>query len=261
MPREGRRQSCRRYREQGITQKLQAVLGRIGPDPKTFRQAAWEYSCGIPASRSTQSLLGNVGDRDIESYPEVRPCCVVMLDELGEHTFEVTLASDEQPVETFASRGAHESFSERVGARRAARHLDDSGTNRGDHLVEGPDELGIAVADQALDRAPLLLERHGKVARLLGDQAADRMIGDAGQEDLAPLEIDKEKHVETTERDRIDVEKPQASVPEAWVRGNSTHVGPDRSGAGLRRCRRSTLRTAVAERMTPSFFSSPTMRT
>ena len=52
----------------------------------------------------------------------------------------------------------------------------------------------------------------------------------------------------------------QASVPAAWARRNSPHVGPDRRGAGLRRCRRSTLRTLVAERMTPSFLNSPTMR-
>jgi hypothetical protein len=42
-----------------------------------------------------------------------------VLDELSEHTLEMTLVSDQQPVETFPTRGANESFSERVGARRA----------------------------------------------------------------------------------------------------------------------------------------------
>ena len=41
----------------------------------------------------------------------------------------------------------------------------------------------------------------------LGDPAADRVLGDTGQEDLAALEIDKEQHIEPTERDHVDVEK------------------------------------------------------
>jgi hypothetical protein len=33
------------------------------------------------------------------------------------------------------------------------------------------------------------------------------VLGDTGQEDLAALEIDKEQHIEPTERDHVDVEK------------------------------------------------------
>jgi hypothetical protein len=70
-----------------------------------------------------------------------------VLDELGEHALEMTLVSDEQPVEAFSARGANEPLCERVGTRRAERYLDHPSANRGDHLIEGPDELGIAVAD------------------------------------------------------------------------------------------------------------------
>ena len=36
---------------------------------------------------------------------------VIVLDELGEHAFEMTLVSDEQPVEAFPARGANEPVS------------------------------------------------------------------------------------------------------------------------------------------------------
>ena len=41
-----------------------------------------------------------------------------MLDELGEHALEMTLVSDEQPVEAFPARGANEPLCERVRRSR-----------------------------------------------------------------------------------------------------------------------------------------------
>ena len=56
------------------------------------------------------------------------------------------------------------------------------------------------------------------------------------------------------------VKKSVAKMPLAWARRNSLQVGPERRGAGGRRWRRRTVATLVLETVTPSFFSSPTMR-
>ena len=50
----------------------------------------------------------------------MRPYCVVVLDELFEHTLEVTPVCDEQPVEALATRGANESLDK---ALRQSRQL------------------------------------------------------------------------------------------------------------------------------------------
>jgi hypothetical protein len=155
---------------------------------------------------------------------------VVVLDELGEHALKMVLIFDEQSVETFSSRAVNESLGERVGARRANWRLDDPGANRGDHLIEGPDGLGSSISDQELDDAPLVLERHREIARLWVTQL---LIG-------------------------CSVTPAKKTL---WrSRRNCDQVGPNRRGAGLRRCRRSTFDTLVTETVAPSFFNSPTIR-
>jgi hypothetical protein len=49
----------------------------------------------------------------------VGPVAVVVLEVLGEDRFEVAAAEDEEPVEAFATGGAHESLGDRVGAAGA----------------------------------------------------------------------------------------------------------------------------------------------
>ena len=58
----------------------------------------------------------------------MRSLGVVVTDELNEDALEMTLVSDEQPVEALGPYGADEPFGERVGARSADRGLDHSGT-------------------------------------------------------------------------------------------------------------------------------------
>ena len=137
----------------------------------------------------------------------MRPRCVVVVDELGEHALEVTLITDEQPVEALASYGANKPFGERVRARRSDWGFDDPSIDGSKHLVEGPDELGISVADQELDDAAFVLECHCEIARLLGDPAPDRMRGDTGEEDLASFEIEKKQDIEPAKRDGVGEEE------------------------------------------------------
>ncbi len=59
-------------------------------------------------------LPREIGDGDLEVDPTVRPRGVVVLDELGEDEFEVTFATDEQPVEALVSCGPNKPLGERV---------------------------------------------------------------------------------------------------------------------------------------------------
>ena len=58
----------------------------------------------LPAQGSDRGF----GALHLEIDPAMRSRRVVVLDELGEHALEMTLVSDEQPVEAFPARGANE---------------------------------------------------------------------------------------------------------------------------------------------------------
>src|SRR5438105_3825960 len=60
-------------------------------------------------------------------------------------------------------------------------------------IIEGRHELGVTVADQKPATPPALLEGDGKVAGLLAGPSSVGMGGDAGQEDLTVLQLDKEQ--------------------------------------------------------------------
>src|SRR5665213_720714 len=126
---EMRRERRRRYasRARYCTERASVPVSRIWSLPRDLRSS----SDGVLAQNFAESVdsldlhrgikwLGrDVGDRDLEIDPAMRPSCVVMLDELGEHAFEVTRVSDEQPIEALATGGANESLGEYVarGAR------------------------------------------------------------------------------------------------------------------------------------------------
>jgi hypothetical protein len=130
-----------------------------------------------------------------------------VLDELFEDALEMTLVSDEQPVEALGPCGADEPFGERVRTRRADRGLDHSGTNRRQHFIEGPVELGSSISDQEFDDPAFVLECHCEIARLLSDSASDRKRGDTGEEDLASFEIEKKQDIEPAKRDGVGEEE------------------------------------------------------
>jgi hypothetical protein len=97
--------------------------------------------------RVIEWLARDIGDRDLEIDPAVRPCGVVVLDEFDEDAFEMALVPDEQPVEALASCGANESLGDRVGTRRANRCLDDARTDASKDFIEGSHELCVTIAD------------------------------------------------------------------------------------------------------------------
>ena len=119
----------------------------------------------------------------------------------------MTLATNEQPVKALGPGGADEALGERVRARRSNGCADDARTERGHHLVERSDELGVTIPDEEPNDVVLVLERDGEVARHLGDPAPDRVRSHASQEHLATLEVDEEQHIAPTKRDGLDGEE------------------------------------------------------
>ena len=93
---------------------------------------------------------------------------VVMLDVLGQDRRKVTASEDERPVKTLAPDGAHHTLADGVRPRCPDRGLYDPGALRGEDGVEGGGELGVAVADEELDRVRLVGELQREVAGLLG---------------------------------------------------------------------------------------------
>ena len=77
---------------------------------------------------------------------------VVVLDVLGEDCLEVTAAEDEHPVEALAPDGADDALADGVGTRCLDRGSDDPDGVGGEDGVEGGGELGVAIADEELDR-------------------------------------------------------------------------------------------------------------
>jgi hypothetical protein len=112
---------------------------------------------------------GRVSDWDLKVDPAVRSLIVVLLDEVPEHPVEVALAPNEKPVEALCPGGSHKAFGERVRAGRPDGREDDLGADRPHHLVEGTDELGVAVTDQEPDGPALVFEGGGQVTGLLSN--------------------------------------------------------------------------------------------
>ena len=82
----------------------------------------------------------------------------------------MTLAQNEQPVETFSPNCPHPPLRVCVGPRRSNWCLDDPDALRAEYLVEAGGELGVTVPDEELDRATTVGEITDQVAGHLGDE-------------------------------------------------------------------------------------------
>jgi hypothetical protein len=163
-------------------------------------------------------------------------------------------------VEAVLAYSTHEALGVRVRTRRTDRSADGLDTDRGEYLVEAGGELGVPVADEEAEWPFGLLEVGGEVAGHLGHPGGVRVGGDSEDVHGAAFHLDDEQHVVAPKVERVDVEKSVATMPLAWAERNWAQVGPSRRGAGGRPWRRSTVPTLVFDTHTPSFFSSPTMR-
>jgi hypothetical protein len=73
---------------------------------------------------------------------------VVVPDVAVEDAKEVAAAGEQEMIEAFPAHGADPPLGNGVGVRGLDRRRDDLRTDRAPEVIEGPDELVVAVADQ-----------------------------------------------------------------------------------------------------------------
>src|SRR5271167_4624330 len=92
---------------------------------------------------------------------------VVVIDVLGEDSFELTAVDYQYPVETLAADGADKALGEGVGPWGSDRCADDPDPLRAKDLVEVDGELGVSIPHQEPDGPRALGQNHRQVASLL----------------------------------------------------------------------------------------------
>ena len=88
----------------------------------------------------------------------MRAVSVVVLEVSAQDGGEVTRADDQEMVEALPAHGAHPTLRMSVCVRRPHRCSDHFGADRTPEVVKGPNELGVAVADQVTDNPPGVLQ-------------------------------------------------------------------------------------------------------
>src|SRR5262245_46480768 len=106
---------------------------------------------------------------------------VVVVPEDGEHTIQVLLVQDQQPIEALRANGAYESLRHAIRLRGLKRRSNDLHTAASKHLVKTARELLIPIPNQETERCRALGDAPGQVAGLLRHPWRARM-GRAGRD-------------------------------------------------------------------------------
>ena len=110
-------------------------------------------------------------------------------------------------------------------ARGLDRGADDPDGVGDEDGVEGGGELGVAIADEELDRVRLVGELHREVPGLLGDPAGDRVRRDAGDPHETRVVVDEHEQIAPAEENGVDVEEVARHQP---LRLGGEELGPGR---------------------------------
>ena len=103
------------------------------------------------------------------------PVGVVVVDVVGDESFELALVPDDGAVEELAAQGADPAFGERVRDRRPDRGLEDLEAFGAEDLVEGVDELAASVTYERSGAGELVAVAEEQVAGGLGGPGAGRV--------------------------------------------------------------------------------------
>ena len=94
---------------------------------------------------------------------------VVMINEDGERTLEMTRVRDQQPVQTFGPGGPNEPFGDPIRLGHLNRRTHSARALRLKHRVEVGGELGVVIAKQEPNGLGTLSQPPRDLARLLSD--------------------------------------------------------------------------------------------
>lgn len=132
---------------------------------------------------------------------------VVVVDVVGDESFELVLAPDDGSVEEFSSDGSDPAFCECVCDWCADRGLENLVAFGSEDLVEAIDELAAAIADQSAAVGELVRVAEEQVAGGLGGPGTGGVGGDAGVEHLAGRYVDEEQDVVAAQSGGVDGEE------------------------------------------------------
>ena len=108
---------------------------------------------------------------------------------------QMLLVPDQCSVEEFASAAAYPAFHDRVRTGRPDGAAQDRDAGVAEHGVEGGAELGIAIAEQELDRLDVFVEVHHQVAGHLRDPCIVGVGGDTEDPDPAGGVLNDGEHI------------------------------------------------------------------
>jgi hypothetical protein len=172
---------------------------------------------------------------------------------------EVAAAGDQEMVQAFPAQGTDPALGNGVGVRGLDRRTDDLRTNRAPDVIEGPDELAVAVADQEPE-AGLLIKRAKEIPGLLGDPHAGGVGGDTSEVDSSAVQLDEEQHLEPLQEHGIHGEEVTGHDGGCLPAQKRRQVVEAGRGAGWIPFARRTLAMELAETWKPRRSSSPRMR-
>jgi hypothetical protein len=140
----------------------------------------------------------------------MRPLVVVVVDIDAQHSFEVAVVEDQQPVEALGAHRSDEALGDSVRLGRLDRCPQDPDPFAAEDLIEGAAVFAVSVAEQEADL--LFGEEEAEVAGLLGDQASIGVAGAAGQQDAAAGMLEEQDVVAAQEHslDREEVTRHDA---------------------------------------------------
>jgi hypothetical protein len=209
---------------------------------------------GWPSSIADASAL-SVGARWLGA--SVWAVLVVVLDEVIQKPFELSLIPEQGAIQEFVPDGANPSFSERIRTWRTRWGLDRVGADGGEHVVERSGVLAGAVTDHEPDCLPV---GHREVA---GGLVVQGPVGLVVMPAMWTRRVSISMKNRTWRRRRVMVstqKKSEAIMAWAWLAMNWLQVGPVRLGVGSRPLSRRTFQTVEAAVRCPRRRSSPWMR-
>ena len=189
---------------------------------------------------------------------------VIMVDVFGDHRAQMTLAEQNDVVETVLSDRENESFGEGIQIRAVGRQYQRLHTAVAQQPAEraGVDRVSVENEMSLVSQEAVRGIEH--VASDLHDPCAVRLMNDTSDVDPARLEIDGEKTKYRVRPCIVSVstaKKSAAAMAPQCARRNVRHdICLPRSGAGAMPWARRIRLTVVRARPCPMFFMAPTIR-
>ena len=95
----------------------------------------------------------------------MRSLLVIVLHVAPKNAVKMSGTEDQQPVEAVSANRLHPALGEGVGVRSPDRRADDPNPLGCEDIIEGARELGVAIADEEVQRLTAFIERETEVAR------------------------------------------------------------------------------------------------